>query len=68
MSLLTVPNFSEGRNERVVRALEATLGAHARLLNCHFDAEHNRCVFTLAADRRGAGGAPPWRAPSTRSS
>jgi glutamate formiminotransferase / 5-formyltetrahydrofolate cyclo-ligase len=48
MSLLSVPNFSEGRSERVVRALEGTLGTHARVLNCHFDAEHHRCVFTLA--------------------
>ena len=30
MSLLCVPNFSEGRNERVVDALEATLRANAR--------------------------------------
>ena len=48
MSLLSVPNFSEGRSERVVRALEATLSSHARLLNTHFDGEHHRCVFTLA--------------------
>jgi glutamate formiminotransferase / 5-formyltetrahydrofolate cyclo-ligase len=46
--LLSVPNFSEGRNERVVGALGATLGSHARVLNSHFDAEHHRCVFTLA--------------------
>lgn len=46
--LLSVPNFSEGRNERVVDALEATLRSHARLLNCHFDAQHHRSVFTLA--------------------
>jgi glutamate formiminotransferase/glutamate formiminotransferase/formiminotetrahydrofolate cyclodeaminase len=46
--LLSVPNFSEGRNERVVGALGATLEAKARVLNSHFDAEHHRCVFTLA--------------------
>jgi glutamate formiminotransferase/glutamate formiminotransferase/formiminotetrahydrofolate cyclodeaminase len=45
--LLAVPNFSEGRSERVVDALERTLGAHARVLNVHFDARHNRCVLTL---------------------
>lgn len=45
--LLAVPNFSEGRSERVVDALERTLGSHARVLNAHFDGRHNRCVFTL---------------------
>jgi glutamate formiminotransferase/glutamate formiminotransferase/formiminotetrahydrofolate cyclodeaminase len=49
--LLAVPNFSEGRSERVVGALSATLGAHAEVLDTHFDAEHNRSVFTLAAER-----------------
>jgi glutamate formiminotransferase / 5-formyltetrahydrofolate cyclo-ligase len=48
MTLLSVPNFSEGRSERVVGALGATLSANARLVNSHFDPEHNRCVFTLA--------------------
>jgi glutamate formiminotransferase len=50
MPLVAVPNFSEGRSERVIRALEATLGSHARVLNRHYDREHNRCVFTIAAD------------------
>lgn len=49
--LLAVPNFSEGRSERVVGALAATLGAHAEVLDTHFDPEHNRSVFTLAAER-----------------
>jgi glutamate formiminotransferase/glutamate formiminotransferase/formiminotetrahydrofolate cyclodeaminase len=48
--LLAVPNFSEGRSERVVDALGATLGGCARIVNIHSDAEHNRCVFTLTAD------------------
>jgi glutamate formiminotransferase / 5-formyltetrahydrofolate cyclo-ligase len=48
--LVGVPNFSEGRNTRVIGALEATLAAHARVLNRHYDAQHNRCVFTIAAD------------------
>ena len=62
-SLLFVPNFSEGRSERVVDALGATLASHARLLDTHFDADHNRCVFTLAGevaamvDAAGAGAA-----------
>jgi glutamate formiminotransferase / 5-formyltetrahydrofolate cyclo-ligase len=48
--LVAVPNFSEGRNVRVIGALEATLSAHARVLNRHYDAQHNRCVFTMAAE------------------
>jgi glutamate formiminotransferase / 5-formyltetrahydrofolate cyclo-ligase len=50
MPLVAVPNFSEGRSERVCDALEATLGAHARILNRHFDHQHNRGVYTLAAE------------------
>jgi glutamate formiminotransferase / 5-formyltetrahydrofolate cyclo-ligase len=49
LPLVAVPNFSEGRNQRVIGALEATLGAHARILNRHYDAQHNRSVFTMAA-------------------
>ena len=40
MPLVAVPNFSEGRNVRVIGALEATLSAHARVLNRHYDAQH----------------------------
>jgi glutamate formiminotransferase / 5-formyltetrahydrofolate cyclo-ligase len=50
MPLVGVPNFSEGRNERVIEALEATLGAYARVLNRHFDGQHNRAVYTIAAE------------------
>jgi glutamate formiminotransferase / 5-formyltetrahydrofolate cyclo-ligase len=50
LPLVAVPNFSEGRNERVIGTLEATLGGSARVLNRHFDSEHNRCVFTIAAE------------------
>jgi glutamate formiminotransferase / 5-formyltetrahydrofolate cyclo-ligase len=49
MPLVSVPNFSEGRNERVIGALEATLSGHARVLNRHSDAQHNRSVYTIAA-------------------
>jgi glutamate formiminotransferase/glutamate formiminotransferase/formiminotetrahydrofolate cyclodeaminase len=49
--LVAVPNFSEGRNVRVIGALEATLSAYARVLNRHYDAQHNRCVFTMAAEQ-----------------
>jgi glutamate formiminotransferase len=50
MPMVGVPNFSEGRSPRVIGALEATLAAHARVLNRHYDAQHNRCVFTIAAE------------------
>jgi glutamate formiminotransferase / 5-formyltetrahydrofolate cyclo-ligase len=50
--LVGAPNFSEGRSERVIDALEATLKAHATVLNCHFDPQHNRSVFTLAAEAK----------------
>jgi glutamate formiminotransferase len=50
LPLVAVPNFSEGRNERVIETLEATLGGCARVLNRHFDSDHNRCVFTIAAE------------------
>ena len=53
--LLCVPNFSEGRSERIVDALAASLTAHARLLNVHFDAEHNRSVFTLCGEPESLG-------------
>jgi glutamate formiminotransferase / 5-formyltetrahydrofolate cyclo-ligase len=53
MPLVAVPNFSEGRSERVIGTLEATLGGCARVLNRHFDSEHNRCVFTIAAESDG---------------
>jgi glutamate formiminotransferase / 5-formyltetrahydrofolate cyclo-ligase len=51
MPLVAVPNFSEGRNPRVIGSLEATLGCHARILNRHSDTQHNRAVFTMAADQ-----------------
>jgi glutamate formiminotransferase / 5-formyltetrahydrofolate cyclo-ligase len=50
LPLVAVPNFSEGRSERVIETLEATLGGLTRVLNRHFDSEHNRCVFTIAAE------------------
>jgi glutamate formiminotransferase / 5-formyltetrahydrofolate cyclo-ligase len=46
-TLVGVPNFSEGRSERVIGALQATLGAHTQVLDVHFDPQHNRSVFTL---------------------
>ncbi len=49
--LIGAPNFSEGRDEQVVDALAATLGGKARVLNVHFDEQHNRSVLTIAAER-----------------
>jgi glutamate formiminotransferase len=49
LPLVAVPNFSEGRSERVILALEATLGSHAQILNRHYDPQHHRSVFTIAA-------------------
>ncbi len=45
--LESVPNFSEGRDRATIDAIGAAIGAHARLLDVHADADHNRSVFTL---------------------
>jgi glutamate formiminotransferase len=42
-----VPNFSEGRDQATIDAIGAALSGHARLLDVHADADHNRSVFTL---------------------
>lgn len=47
LPLESVPNFSEGRDEEVIAALQASLSAPARLLDVHSDADHHRSVFTL---------------------
>jgi glutamate formiminotransferase len=47
LPLESVPNFSEGRDSATIDAIAAALGAHARLLDVHADADHNRSVFTL---------------------
>ena len=51
-SVVGAPNFSEGRSERVIGALGATLRAHAEILDLHYDTQHNRSVFTIAAPAR----------------
>ncbi len=48
--LLAVPNFMVGSDERVVGALEATLGAECKILDTHMDARHGRTVITVLAD------------------
>ena len=50
LPLESVPNFSEGRDSGTIEALAASMRAHARLLDVHTDADHNRSVFTLVGD------------------
>ena len=47
LPLESVPNFSEGRDAAVVGSIGEALSAHARLLDVHTDADHNRSVFTV---------------------
>jgi len=56
--LLAVPNFSEGRDERVIAAVGQALAGGERLsavevLDVHSDADHHRSVFTLAGRPTG---------------
>ena len=50
LPLESVPNFSEGRDSATIDAIAAALGSHARLLDVHADADHNRSVFTLVGN------------------
>jgi glutamate formiminotransferase len=50
LPLEAVPNFSEGRDRTTIDAIGEALGAHARLLDLHSDADHNRSVYTLVGD------------------
>ena len=45
--LESVPNFSEGRDRATIDAIGEAIEHHARLLDVHSDADHNRSVFTL---------------------
>ena len=47
LPLEAVPNFSEGRNRTTTDAIGAALAGHARLLDVHSDADHNRSVYTV---------------------
>ena len=47
LPLESVPNFSEGRDRATIDAIGDALAAHARLLDVHADADHNRSVFTV---------------------
>jgi glutamate formiminotransferase len=50
LPLESVPNFSEGRDRETIDAIGAALGSHARLLDVHADADHNRSVFTVVGE------------------
>ena len=50
LPLESVPNFSEGRDRTTINAIGAALESHARLLDVHADADHNRSVFTLVGE------------------
>lgn len=48
LTLLAVPNVSEGRDFARLDRLEAALGEEVTLLDRHSDLDHHRAVFTLA--------------------
>ena len=49
MSLVVIPNVSEGQNEAVVKALQASMAERgAKVLDRHSDGLHHRTVFTVA--------------------
>jgi glutamate formiminotransferase len=50
LPLEAVPNFSEGRDAEVVKAIGRTIAEHAELLDVHVDVDHNRSVFTLVGE------------------
>jgi glutamate formiminotransferase len=56
-TLLAVPNFSEGRDEARIEALERALSAGVALLDRHSDPDHDRTVFTLAGEAEALGAA-----------
>ena len=48
MTLLAIPNVSEGRDQSAIEQIANAFDA--RLLDVHSDADHHRSVFTLAGD------------------
>ena len=52
LPLEAVPNFSEGRDEAVIKAIGRAIAERADLLDVHTDVDHNRTVFTLVGDDR----------------
>ena len=57
LPLESVPNFSAGRDQATIDEIGSALGAHARLLDVHADADHNRSVFTLVGTETELGDA-----------
>src|SRR5690242_11044327 len=49
--LLAVPNVSQGKDRPVIDRIAAAF-APARVLDMHFDGDHNRSVFWIAAEQR----------------
>jgi glutamate formiminotransferase len=52
LPLESVPNFSEGRDQPTIDAIGDALATHARLLDVHADADHNRSVFTVVGSEQ----------------
>jgi glutamate formiminotransferase/glutamate formiminotransferase/formiminotetrahydrofolate cyclodeaminase len=52
LPLEAVPNFSEGRDASVVKAIGRAIAEHADLLDVHVDVDHNRSVYTLVGGER----------------
>jgi glutamate formiminotransferase len=52
LPLEAVPNFSDGRDETVVKEIGRALGERAQLLDIHVDRDHNRSVFTVVGSER----------------
>ena len=51
MTLLAIPNVSEGRDQAAIDAIaRAFETAHVRLLDVHTDTDHHRSVFTLGGE------------------
>ena len=48
MTLLAIPNVSEGRDQEAIEAIARAFDA--RLLDVHSDPDHHRSVFTLAGE------------------
>jgi glutamate formiminotransferase / 5-formyltetrahydrofolate cyclo-ligase len=46
MTLLAVPNFSEGRDQLTIEAIAGAIASRATLLDVHSDRDHNRTVYT----------------------
>jgi glutamate formiminotransferase len=47
LPLESVPNVSEGRDDRVLAQLRDAMSSPARLLDVHVDPDHHRSVYTL---------------------